>query len=212
MLRVVADANVLISAALADSDRTLPAAAFGGTEFDPDVVEKTAVPIVRHDKNHPLPDGNNRAAWVSLRMFIEISRWPWTRMPDANQAERAVLAIAAGEWNEQEDRGLAGRPDHATALVNVEPARRPASDAALASAGSGGSSWPAARRVSGRGGRSLGWPRWRARRRRVRFRQLGGFGPGLHLGVGEVAARLRAAGERGRLVPAVVEVVDEPVE
>ena len=46
-------------------------------------------------------------------MFIEISRWPWTRMPDANQAERAVLAIAAGEWNEQEDRGLAGRPDRA---------------------------------------------------------------------------------------------------
>ena len=28
-------------------------------------------------------------------MFIEISRWPWTRMPDANQAKRAVLAIAA---------------------------------------------------------------------------------------------------------------------
>jgi hypothetical protein len=42
--------------------------------------------------------------------------------------------------------------------------------------------------------------------------ELGGFGPGLDLGVGDVAVPLLAAGERGRLIPAVVEVVGEAVE
>ena len=86
---------------LADSALHAPAAAFGGTEFYPDFVDKAAVLIVRLAKNNPLPDGNKRAAWVSLRMFIEINRWHWTRMPDTSQAEHAVLAIAAGDWNEQ---------------------------------------------------------------------------------------------------------------
>jgi death on curing protein len=78
-----------------------PAAEFGGTEFYPGFVDKAAVLIVRLAKNHPLPDGNKRAAWVSLRMFIEINRWHWTRMPDIDETEHAVLAIAAGDWNEQ---------------------------------------------------------------------------------------------------------------
>ncbi len=86
---------------LADSALHAPAAAFGGTEFYPDFVDKAAVLIVRLAKNHPLPDGNKRAAWVSLRMFLEINRWHWMRMPDIDQAEHAVLAIAAGDWNEQ---------------------------------------------------------------------------------------------------------------
>ena len=34
-------------------------------------------------------------------MFIAINRCHWARMPDTNQAEHAVLAIAAGDWNEQ---------------------------------------------------------------------------------------------------------------
>lgn len=87
---------------LADSALHAPAAEFGGTEFYPDFVDKAAVLIVRLAKNHPLPDGNKRAAWVSLRMFIEINGWEWTSMPDIDQAERAVLAIAAGDWNEQQ--------------------------------------------------------------------------------------------------------------
>ncbi len=45
-----------------------------------------------------------------------------------------------------------------------------------------------------------------------RARAVVGFGPGLELGVGEVGVELLAAGERGRLVPAVVEVVGEPIE
>jgi death-on-curing protein len=57
--------------------------------------------IVRLARNHPLPDGNKRAAWVSLRSFVDINDWTWAPRPDIDEAEAAVLAIAAGEWDER---------------------------------------------------------------------------------------------------------------
>ena len=56
--------------------------------------------LVRLAKNHPLPDGNKRAAWVALRLFVEINDWRWDPMPSVDDAERAVLAVAAGEWDQ----------------------------------------------------------------------------------------------------------------
>ena len=53
---------------LADSALRAPSAEFGGEEFYPDFVDKAAVLAVHVAKNHPLPDGNKRAAWVALRM------------------------------------------------------------------------------------------------------------------------------------------------
>lgn len=50
---------------LADSALHAPAAGFGDTDFYPDFVDKAAVLIVRLAGNHPLPDGNKRAAWVA---------------------------------------------------------------------------------------------------------------------------------------------------
>jgi death-on-curing protein len=58
---------------LADSALHAPAAGFGETEFYPDYVGKGAVLVVRLTRNHPLPDGNKRAAWVALRLFVEIN-------------------------------------------------------------------------------------------------------------------------------------------
>jgi len=52
---------------LADSALHAPSAEFGGEEFYPDFVDKAAVLMVRLAKNHPLPDGNKRVAWVALR-------------------------------------------------------------------------------------------------------------------------------------------------
>ena len=86
---------------LADSALHAPAAGFGDTEFYPDFVDKAALLIVRLATNHPLPDGNKRAAWVSLRLFVEINGWTWRVTPSVDDAERAVLAIAASEWDEQ---------------------------------------------------------------------------------------------------------------
>lgn len=86
---------------LADSALHAPAAGFDETEFYPDFVDKAAVLIVRLAKNHPLPDGNKRAAWVALRMFVEINGRSWSARPSVDEAEQFVLAIAAGEWGEE---------------------------------------------------------------------------------------------------------------
>ena len=85
---------------LADSALHAPAAGFGDEDFYPDFVDKAAVLIVRLARNHPLPDGNKRAAWVSLRMFVEINHWTWDPSPSIDDAEAAVLAIAGGNWDE----------------------------------------------------------------------------------------------------------------
>jgi death-on-curing protein len=57
--------------------------------------------IVRLAKNHPLPDGNKRASWVALRVFIEINGWSWSDYPSVDEAEQVVLAVASGEWDEE---------------------------------------------------------------------------------------------------------------
>ncbi|MQA73674.1 MAG: hypothetical protein GEU88_04890 [Solirubrobacterales bacterium] len=64
---------------LADSALHAPAGIFDETEFYPDFVDKAAVLVVRLAKNHPLPDGNKRAAWVALRLFVEINVGAWSR-------------------------------------------------------------------------------------------------------------------------------------
>jgi death-on-curing protein len=85
---------------LADSALHAPAAGFGDTEFYPDFVDKAAVLLVRLAKNHPLPDGNKRVAWVGMRLFVDVNGWIWRERPSIDDAERAVLAVASGEWDE----------------------------------------------------------------------------------------------------------------
>jgi death on curing protein len=87
---------------LAESALHAPAARFGEIEFYPDFVTKAAVLVVRLAKNHPLPDGNKRAAWVSMRLFVELNGWSWHITPSVDEAEHAVMAIASGDWNELE--------------------------------------------------------------------------------------------------------------
>jgi death-on-curing protein len=94
---------------LADSALHAPTAGFGDTDFHPGFVDKAAVLIVRLVGNHPLPDGNKRAAWVVLRLFVEINGWAWDPAPTVDEAEIAVLAIAAGEWREEATAAWLGR-------------------------------------------------------------------------------------------------------
>jgi len=77
-LKTIANATKLD---LADSALHAPSASFGDEEFYPDFCDKAAVLLVRLAKNHPLLDGNKRAAWVTLRMFIEMNSWRWTAYP-----------------------------------------------------------------------------------------------------------------------------------
>ena len=78
-----------------------PQARFGEVEFYPDVYDKAAVLVCRLAWNHPLPDGNKRAAWAALVMFIDLNDGAWEPdPPDVDEAEAAMQAIAAGEVNE----------------------------------------------------------------------------------------------------------------
>lgn len=101
------DANTVARVAkihLADSALHAPAAGFGDTDLYPDFVAKAAVLVVRLAKNHPLPDGNKRCAWVALRLFVEINGWSWAPPPSVDEAEQSVLAIASGDWDQDEMR------------------------------------------------------------------------------------------------------------
>ena len=85
---------------LADSALAAPGASFDGVSFYPAFIDKAAVLLVRLAKNHPLVDGNKRAAWISMRMFIELNGWVWDPYPGVDEAERVVLDVAAGVWTE----------------------------------------------------------------------------------------------------------------
>ncbi len=91
-----------VKADLADSALHAPGASFGGEEFYPDFCDKAGVLLVRLARNHPLLDGNKRAAWVTFRLFLEMNSWTWSDYPSSDEAERLVLAVAAGESDEQQ--------------------------------------------------------------------------------------------------------------
>ncbi len=78
-----------------------PQAGFGDVEFYPDIYDKAAVLVCRLAWNHPLPDGNKRAAWTALVMFIDLNDGAWDPdPPDVDEAEEAMLAIAGGDVDE----------------------------------------------------------------------------------------------------------------
>lgn len=65
------DAATLIRASrvdLADSALHAPRAGFGDDDFSPELHYKAAVLTCRIAWNHPLPDGNKRAAWLRERI------------------------------------------------------------------------------------------------------------------------------------------------
>ena len=86
---------------LADSALHAPQAGFGDQDFYPDLVDKAAVLTCRLAWNHPLPDGNKRAAWAALVMLIDLNGGTWDPdPPDIDDAEAAMLAVAARDIDE----------------------------------------------------------------------------------------------------------------
>jgi death-on-curing protein len=86
---------------LTDSALHAPQAGFDDTDFYPDLVDKAAVLACRIAWNHPLPDGNKRAAWACLVLFIDLNGGEWsTDQPDVDDVVDAILAVATREVDE----------------------------------------------------------------------------------------------------------------
>lgn len=97
------EARTLISAArsdLLDSALHAPQAGFGDVDLYPTLLMKAAVLCHRISKNHPLPDGNKRLAWMCLVIFLDLNGHT-LHVPD-DEAVNVMLELAAGEINEED--------------------------------------------------------------------------------------------------------------
>jgi death-on-curing protein len=86
---------------LAESALHAPSAAFGGVELYPDVIDKAAVLGYRLARNHPLPDGNKRVAYLAMVEFLTRNGVEWTR-PSVEETVATIEAAAAGAIRERE--------------------------------------------------------------------------------------------------------------
>jgi death on curing protein len=86
---------------LADSALHAPQAGFGDQDFYSDLIDKAAVLTCHLAWNHPLPDGNKRASWACLVLFLDLNDVVWDPdPPDVDEAEGAILAVAAHDVDE----------------------------------------------------------------------------------------------------------------
>jgi death-on-curing protein len=90
--------------ALADSALNAPAASYGGVELYPEFAMKAAVLCSRLCRNHPLVDGNKRAAYESLREFVGRNDMAWTDPegddPSGDETVKIMWGLAAGRVSE----------------------------------------------------------------------------------------------------------------
>ena len=90
---------------LADSALAAPQAGFGDVEAYPDFATKAAVLCWHLVKNHPLPDGNKRCAFLATVEFVERNRRTWVPAPgDPDETDRVIRAVASGDLSEGDFR------------------------------------------------------------------------------------------------------------
>lgn len=81
---------------LAESAIHAPFASFGGDEAYPGLVEQAAVLVAHLAQNHPLPDGNKRAAFLLMARFLDANGLTWAS-EDVEVDAGTVERIAAGQ-------------------------------------------------------------------------------------------------------------------
>jgi death-on-curing protein len=80
---------------LADSAVASPRAGFGDQDAYPTLIEKAAVLIEHLARNHPLPDGNKRCAFLAVERFLGANGQP-IQAADPNVDVPMVERIASG--------------------------------------------------------------------------------------------------------------------
>lgn len=85
----------VIDIPLAESALASPAASFDGYEFYPDPIVKAAVLCSHLSKNHAMPDGNKRLAYVCMTVFLQVNGYVWTE-PDPVDVDETIRTVTAG--------------------------------------------------------------------------------------------------------------------
>jgi death on curing protein len=99
---LIADFNRI---GLAESALAAPQAGFGGVEAYPDFETQAAVLCWHLVKNHPLPDGNKRCAFLATVEFVERNGRTWIAAPgDPEETDHVIRGIAGDEISEAEFR------------------------------------------------------------------------------------------------------------
>ena len=87
--------------ALAESALHAPFASFGGVEAYPTLNEQAAVLLEHVARNHPLPDGNKRVAFLLMARFLNANGVEWGR-PDVDADAGLVERVAAGDASHED--------------------------------------------------------------------------------------------------------------
>lgn len=84
---------------LLDSALHAPQATFDGVDLVAGLEAKAATLAYHVSRNHPLPDGNKRLAWMVMNVFLELNGYVLDR--DELRAVCLMWAVAAGEADMQ---------------------------------------------------------------------------------------------------------------
>jgi death-on-curing protein len=84
---------------LASSARAVPSSGWSGHDAYPEVAQKAGLLAARLTKNHPLPDGNKRTAWLAMIEFIERNDRQLIE-PHVDDAVNTMFRLAAGTLSE----------------------------------------------------------------------------------------------------------------
>jgi death-on-curing protein len=84
---------------LASSALSVPGSGWQGQDAYPDLAQKAGLLAARLAKDHPLPDGNKRAAWLSMIEFIERNGYR-LEQPKPDDAVDTMLSLASSELAE----------------------------------------------------------------------------------------------------------------
>lgn len=91
----------------------VPFSGFGDVELYPAAYQKAAAYCMAIVRYHPLVDGNKRAGYMTMRMFISNNGLTWTDGRDGKEEnDRAVFALAAGSVTEESFTNWVGHRMH----------------------------------------------------------------------------------------------------
>jgi death-on-curing protein len=85
---------------LLDSALHAPQAGFGDEDFYPTLDEKAAVLCLHLARNHPLPDGNKRLAWMATVMFLRLNNVDLA--VNTETAVSMIIRVASGVMSQSD--------------------------------------------------------------------------------------------------------------